>query len=250
MAVISQFTDFALHSHTTTPVGNITPTAIGDLCVRTDTGGLYVATTVVNTGWIEVSAQNITALGDLAWLLNDNSATALDVGSTGLTNLLRFITTNGAELMEYRGANPLNIVTGGLTVTAGTVTIGESLLASLFTAVADYAVDTLTPTFVVRTDHAGGNVEDAFTLPARTGGWRLVDAFVRSRGGTAGNLTLLDATGGNAMTDAIVPGNADVVTRAGSLVQAQEDVATGAVPVWSGAGGPPATTCYSYWVGL
>lgn len=141
-------------------------------------------------------------------------------------------------------------LTSALTITGAVITIGEGLLASLSTAVADYAVNTPTPIFVVRTEHPGGNVESGFTLPARTGGWKCIDAYTRSRGGTAGTLTLLDATGGNAMTDAIVPGNANVITRATSIVQAQEDVATGATPVWSGATNPPATDCYSTWVGL
>jgi hypothetical protein len=250
MAVISQFTHFALHSHTTTPVGNITPVSIGDLCIRSDTGSLYTATTLVNTGWQEVSATSFTAVGNITWLLNDNNAAALDIGSTGATNLLRFVTTNGTEQLEYRGGAALEIITGGLEVDAGNVVIAEGLLPNLAVAVADYAVNTLVPTFTIATDHGGGNADQAFTLPARTGGWRLIDAYVRSTAGTGGNLTLKDAAGGNAMTDAIVPGNANVITRAAQIIVGEQVAASGSTPVWDGAASTPATTCYSVWMGL
>ena len=106
------------------------------------------------------------------------------------------------------------------------------------------------PAFTVGVDHPGGAVEAGVTLPARTNGWRLVDAYVRSRGGSAGTFTLLDATAGNAMTDAMVPGAANAITRAASLIQAEETVAGGGIPVWSGTAGTPATTCFALWVGL
>ena len=184
MAVISQFTTFALHSHTTTPVGNITPVARGDVLIRTDDGSIWVATTTVNTGWVEVAA------------------------------------------------------------------LGEGLITGLSTSVADYAVNTLVPTFTIATDHAGGDVNQAFTLPTRTGGWRLIDAYLRSTAGTGGNLQLKDAAAGNAMTDAIVPGNANVITRAAQIITAQQVAASASTPVWDGAAGTPATTCYSVWMGL
>ena len=179
-------------------------------------------------GGSEVALQGGDALTAITINLVDNTAPALTVQTSGFDNMVRISTTNGSE----------------------SISIGEGLITGLASAVADYAVETLTPTFILRSDHAGGNAEDPFTLPPRTGGWRLVDAYIRSTGGTAGTMTLLDATGGNAMTNAMVPGNANVVTRATSLVTAQEDVASGATPVWSGASTPPATTCYSIWVGL
>jgi hypothetical protein len=104
--------------------------------------------------------------------------------------------------------------------------------------------------YIARTEHPGGNAEAAINLPPRTGGWRLVNAYIRSRGASAGNATLLDLTAGNAMTNAMVPGAANVVTNASSLIQAQEDVPSGNAPVWSGASNPPAFDGFSVWIGL
>lgn len=121
------------------------------------------------------------------------------------------------------------------------------------TAFPDYTEDgTLkVPTFLVGVNHPGGAVEAAFSaLPARTNGWRLVDAYLRSRGGSAGSLTLLDASGGNAMTDAMLPAALNGITRASEIIRAEEDVPGGAIPVWSGAAGTPPTTCYALFVGL
>lgn len=170
MAVIAQFTHFALHSHTTTPVGNITPTAIGDLCINSTDAGIWIASGTTAASW------------------------------TVLTST--------------------------------------------------YGVNLLVPTFTVVTDHEGGNADFGFTLPARTNGWRLIDAYVRSTDGTGGNLTLKDAAAGNAMTDAIVPGNANIITRAAQIIVGEQVAASASTPVWDGAAGTPATTCYSVWIGL
>jgi hypothetical protein len=170
MAVISQFTDFALRAGEVLPNGNETPTARGDLYVRdgVNSTALYINTNGTNTGWAEIT------------------------GSIGVLHSM----------------------------------------------------------YIVRTDHPGGNVEAAINLPARTGGWRLVNAYIRSTGSAAGNATLKDLTGGNAMTNAISVGAANVVTNAGSLIQAQEDVPSGNSPVWAGASTPPTFTGFSVWIGL
>ena len=73
---------------------------------------------------------------------------------------------------------------------------------------------------------------------------------MRSTDSTGGNLTLKDAAAGNAMTDAIVPGNANVITRAAQIIVAEQVAASGSTPVWDGAASTPATTCYSVWIGL
>jgi hypothetical protein len=127
MALVSQFTNFALFSHTTTPVGNITPTAIGDKCVRTDTGLWYYATGVTTADWQELPASSFTAISALSWSLLANTSPALDIGDSAVSNLLRFITTTGAAEIEYRGDVPFEIVTGGFTLTAGAMTKADGV---------------------------------------------------------------------------------------------------------------------------
>ncbi len=221
----------------------------GDVLFRTDLRSIYTNPTGGATTWVPVLTGTLPAA--LSTLLIDNNATAWRIGSTGLLNILTFDTTDGDENIILNGASQHQIQTGGLLVTAGNVNIGTGLLRSLSTAVENFAVNVLAPTFTIVTNHAGGNVEqNVGPMLARPNGWRLVRAYTRSTGGTAGTLTLLDATSGNAMTNAIVPGNANVVVNAAQIITAQETVASLATPVWAGATNPPATTCYTEWVGL
>ena len=162
MARILQFEAFAIFAGTVDPNGNETPTSRGDLYLRTDAGQVrfFQNTDGTNTGWAEVALQGGDALTAITINLVDNTAPALTVQTSGFDNMVRISTTNGSE----------------------SISIGEGLITGLASAVADYAVETLTPTFILRSDHAGGNAEDPFTLPPRTGGWRLVDAYIRSTG--------------------------------------------------------------------
>lgn len=115
-----------------------------------------------------------------------------------------------------------------------------------------FAYDTVmtTPRLVI-TDHPGGAAEaDIGPLPARANGWKLVNAWVRANGNIAGTATVLDGTGGNAMTNPMVPGDANAIEVAAAIIQAQEDVAGGATPVWSSIAGTPAYQGYTMWVGL
>ena len=230
MAVISQFTDFALRFGTVTPIGNEIPGAAGDLYIWQNgvSSQLFISTGNTNTDWQGIAAGSFTALSALVWNLVDNNAAALTIGTAGFASMMVFDTQNAAEA----------------------ITFGETLLTNLHIGVRDFAENILTPTFLVSTNHTTGNASEAFALPARTGGWRLVDAYIRSRGGAAGTAVLQDAAGGNAMTNLIAVGAANVRTQAGSLIQPQEDVPSAASPAWTGAGGPPAFDGYSLWVGL
>ena len=145
-------------------------------------------------------------------------------------DMMKFITTNSSEA----------------------VTFGEGVLTNLPTASVDYAENTIIPWYIVVTEHPGGNAEEAFTLPRRTGGWRCVWGYVRNTSGTGGTgtLQLLDASGGNAISDAVTIGNDNVIVNIGTLDNAQETVGSGASPVWSGASSADASTCLSVWIGL
>ena len=104
----------------------------------------------------------------------------------------------------------------------------------------------------LRIEHPGGNVDATAQLPPRPNGWRVVDATLRSRGGTAGNMTLRTAAGGGgtAVTNAMVPGNANLLTKATTIVQAVETFAGGSVLYANGASNPPATDVDIEIVGL
>jgi len=61
--------------------------------------------------------------GDETILVNDNDSTALDIGSSGLTNLMRLDTTTGSEMVEiYGDLNPSGAA-GAITFDAGDETM-------------------------------------------------------------------------------------------------------------------------------
>lgn len=91
---------------------------------------------------------------------------------------------------------------------------------------------------------AGASTTD-FLLPARVGGWRLVDAYIRSGGATGGTVQIQTAAGAANVTDAMVPGNIDVITRAGSVISANADFASGAGIRINVAAGAPLGNIYA-----
>ncbi len=200
---------------------------------------------LITAGGLQVTGQITHSDNAALTRLQDNQGSALSIGGPDVTNLLVFDTTNGADRMVYNGLVPFSIPSGGLQV-------AEGLMVDPHIAFDDFADGTPHPLLVCRIGHPGGNVDGNIVLPARVGGWRMMDAYLRSGGATAGNITARTAAagGGNAVTDAMVPGNANVITRAASLVAADEDFASGATVFFNGAGGPPATTVYATFVGL
>lgn len=101
----------------------------GSITFRIDAGSVGTFQNIDGTaaGWVQLlpAGGSVTFLqsADATWALRDNSATAWSIGSTGLTNLLVFDTQNGAEAIQYNGANALQIVTGGLQIDAGGITL-------------------------------------------------------------------------------------------------------------------------------
>ncbi len=223
------------------------PGARGDLYVRTDTAALYINTDGTTTGWIQTSAvpADWTATAALTWTLADNIADSLRIGSAGLASLLSFNTNDGAESVIFAGGGTFQVNGGGLAVVEGG-------FATPHLAFADYAVGTPGVKLLVEVAHPGGNVDGSVVLPARVGGWKMTDATLRSLGATAGTITARTAAGGGgtAVTDAMVPGNNHVITRATQLDDAAQTFASGATVFFNGAGGPPATTVYAEFVGL
>jgi hypothetical protein len=169
----------ALFTVTSNPNGVLSAVS-GSVALRTDNGnvGVYLNDNDA-TAWVRVldtTAAGVLDLTDVSQiLLLDNANPALDIGSTGLLNLLRFVTSNGAEAVEYNGVSPLKIVTGGLNVAAGTVAFPNNTVNVALAATAAPA-GTVAAALTLRVAHPGGAVAVDTVLPARAGGWRVLDA--------------------------------------------------------------------------
>jgi len=206
------------------PQGAITAPR-GSVAIRTDAGneGLYVNVSVgeaSSSNWERVLSPDIN--GDLnltgvdQFLLLDNANPALNIGSTGLLNLLSFITSNGAEQVAYNGPLPFRINTGGLQVVSGSVSLPQASLNLPLstTGMADKGTGAV---FEVRIDFpATINTDTDAVLPARAGGFRLTDAHVIS-GGAGGNVAVQDG-GGVVKVANMALGALGNVTRAGNIV--------------------------------
>lgn len=245
----AQGQEYSIFAGTADPNSVETPDHVGDLYFRmgsAENAQIYAARGTTSNSWVPgLVTANWEADRALSWLLQDNVDPALSIGSFGLTALLQFKTSNGFEQITYNGTSPFVVNGGG-------ISIAEGGLLTPQLAFPDYAAGTPHPGLVLGIAHPGGAADASAVLPARVGGWRITDARVRSEGATGGSLTVRTAAGGggNAVTDAIVPGNADAITRAARLVQADEDFASGATVYVRGAGGTPASTVYLSLVGL
>lgn len=235
----------------------------GSIALRVDAGNVALYLNTDNaTAWAELTSSSAT--GTVDWtgvsqvLLADNSAAALDIGSTGALNLLEFKTTNGAERIDYNGAATFRIITGGLdvnaggltifagglSVNAGSVTLPENTLniASVATDAANLQVSA--GLFLPVSHPAGAGFQDV-TLPARTGGWRVVDSYIISGGAAAGSVQVQTAGGGANITNPMVPSaTLNGVTRAGVVDLTNGAVASGATIRVNVAAGALAGTCF------
>lgn len=190
-------------------------------------------------------------------VLKDNSA-GVQVGSTGALNLLTFVTTNGAERIDYNGALSFRIITGGLDVNSGGIVVSAGGLSvnagavslpegSLNTALATQdAGDKLVSAglFLPVAHLAGASFVDV-ALPARVGGWRIVDAYIVSGGAAAGSVQVQTAAGAANITNAMVPsGGSGDITRATNVNLTNGTVASGATVRVNVAAGALAGTCF------
>lgn len=198
----------------------------GSVAIRTDAGNesLWINVTAgaaPGTVWERVISPNINGDLDLTGVdqitLRDNVNPALDIGSTGLLNLLRFVTTNGAEAVEYNGASPLKVNTGGLNVAAGTVALPEASL-NVASASIDALPNVVSTALTLRIPHLGGATTASAVLPARVGGWRVLDAMVVATAAGAGvaDTVQVQTTAPAPVSSALLINNAVV---AGSVVR-------------------------------
>lgn len=190
-------------------------------------------------------------------VLADNDANALQIGSTGALNLLRFVTTNGAEEIQYTAPQPFEITSGGLAVNAGGITVfggGLSINAGAvafpigsldvaFSAKPMIGSGTISSTLELRIDYPAGAGPTDVVLPLR--GLRATDARIIG-GGAGGTVQVQTAGGASNVTNAMTPGAAvGDVTRALNIANAL--FAPGAtIRVVGGAGTLAGTLCVTF----
>jgi hypothetical protein len=214
----------------------------GSVAIRTDAGNVSLWLNVTaggapGTNWERVVSPDINGDLDLTGVdqitLADNAAVALDIGSTGLLNLLRFDTLNGAEQVEYNGVLPFQINTGGLTVTAGTVTLPEASL-NVASASTDAADGVVTAGLFLRKTYPPGAGPTSVVLPARVGGWRVTDAYIVANGG-GGSLQVKNGVAD--VTNAMGESGANKVTRPTDLLLANATFASAGTISLAGVAG-------------
>jgi len=184
----------------------------GSLAIRNDAGN---ASVWINTdgasAWGQIAY--IDASGTINWtsasqvLLADNDATALDIGSTGLLNLLRFITTNGAEQIQYNGLQPFTINAGGLNVVSGTVSFPPNTV-NVATSASAALSGSVAAQLTLRVAHPGGGVAVDTVLPIRAGGFRVLDAMVvaSGAGGAAAAVQVQTGAGVGVSSNLVIDG--------------------------------------------
>jgi hypothetical protein len=214
----------------------------GSVALRFDAGnvGAWINTNSL-TDWsaflVVTSTGVLSLLGVSQLLLTDNSATALQIGSAGALNLLVFDTVNGAEQVEYNGALPFLINSGGLNVLTGTVTLPASSL-DVALAAAPISSGVVGASLELRVSYPAGAGPTDIVLPAR--GLRVTDARLVSGG--AGGTVQVQTGGAAVVTDAMVPGVAGALTRAASITN--QTFASGATLRIAGAAGTLAGNVY------
>jgi hypothetical protein len=149
-------------------------------------------------------------------LILDNANPALAIGSTGTLDLLSFITTTGVERVVYNGTSPLAIATGGLTVQAGTVSFPGNTV-NVATAATAALAGTVAAALTLQVVHPGGAAQVNTVLPARVGGWRVLDAMaVASAAGGVAATVQVQTVAAAAVSSTLT---LDVTVVAGSVVR-------------------------------
>jgi len=212
-------------------VSDIDPTGVvsaprGSVCLRVDSGNalVYYNVTVSNapgTTWVPMLTTDWTDIGTQITLL-DNANPALQVGPAGFLDLLKFITTNGAEQIVMRSSAAAVQITGGLglefTSSAAQIkAVGASGLldvganAQSDTAAASGLAALVTADYAIPANASGVDVDTNFVLPAGRP-LSVIDAYVVSSGTAAGTIQARTTTAG--ITNAMAPGGTlNAITR-------------------------------------
>lgn len=230
----------------------------GSLAIRTDAGNAGVWINVDGlTDWsnfLNVNSSGVLDLTSVSQILLKDDSAGVQVGSTGALNLFTFVTTNGAERISYNGALSFRIVSGGLDVNAGGITVfagGLSVNAgavslpegSLNTALAtqDAADKTVSAGLFIPVVYPAGATGATVLLPARVGGWRVVDTYIVANG-NGGSLQVFN--GASAVSGVMNEGGANVITRTSSLTLANASFASGGTITLTCPAGTSGGTCF------
>ena len=211
-------------------VSDIDPTGVvsavrGSVCLRADAGNalVYLNTTVSNapgTTWVPLLSTDLTDITQL--LLLDNANPALQIGSTGFLDLLKFITTNGAEQIVMRSSAAAVQITGGFGLeftgaAAQIKAVGASALLDVganaqgSSVAASGLAALVTADYAVPANSSGVDVNTNFVLPAGRN-LSVIDAYVVSSGTAAGTIQARTTTAG--ITNAMAPGGTlNAITR-------------------------------------
>lgn len=177
--------------------------------------------TVIQPGGIEIWVETTTS-GTPSFSAPRGSLCIVTV-STSAANL--YINTNGSTTWEpfFREAVDLDVAVASTDAANNTITAGLWFPVAV----------------------TGGGGTNVITLTqVRSGGWRVVDAYIVSGGATAGSVTVTRGSDDAAITDAMVPGNATVVTRAGAITLANATIANQGTLKFVSAGATPACTAF------
>lgn len=206
------------------------------------------------SNFLNVNSSGVLDLSAVSQIvLKDNSA-GVQVGSTGALNMLVFVTTNGAEEIQYTAPQPFTITSGGLEVNTGGITVfagGLSVNAgavslpegSLNTALAtqDAADKVVSAGLFIPVVYAAGAGPTTVTLPARVGGWRVVDTYIVANG-NGGSLQVFN--GASVVSGVMNEGGANAITRTGSLTLANASFASSDTITLTGVAGTSGGTCF------
>jgi hypothetical protein len=230
----------------------------GSLALRQDDGNVtvYVNTTAGATGvgstWVVLMQTGWAGISQL--LLADNSAAALQIGSTGFLDLLKFVTTNGAEQIVMRssaaavqisGNNGLNLSGASAQITSTSsalLDVGSN--ATSVSASTSGVAATVYKNFTVPANGTGGTVDTAFVLTNQRN-LQLVDAWIVSGGaGGGGQYVEVRNNALSVVTGQMVPGAAGVLTRNGAYTSGNATFTPGQTLYTRTAGGTVASVLH------
>lgn len=149
----------------------------GSVTIQTGTAGATRGGLTLNVPTMTSAAQAVD------WTVIDTNATALRIGVAGTPGMIVFNTSGATKLVGFSASSLANLPLASSAAADGGANAGF---------------------FIRKTYNAGASTTD-FALPARTGGWRIVDAYIISGGATGGTVQLQTAGGASNVTDAMVP---------------------------------------------
>lgn len=181
-----------------------------------------------------------------ALVLSTGNTTATGAGAGGNTGSVQILTglaqagtsTSGATgVITIQTGDSASAASGGIVIQTGTagttrgnitlsalaITFNEGSLTNLAVGSRDASDGQIDAGFWVSKTYPAGAGPTTFTLPARVGGWRVVDAYIVANG-AGGTLAIARDIDGLAIVGAMTEGGGNVIDRAGTC-----DLTTGLI---------------------